>query len=60
MFNDNQIMVIEDKVINKLMFPMHYLAKLRASGSADAEVALRCLNELVHWVRGLRHEAKDN
>lgn len=59
-FTEEQIRLIEDKVINKLVAPMYYLAKLRRQTTDSmCEMALSSLNELVAWVRSLRDEKVD-
>lgn len=57
MFTSDQIAEIEDKVVNKIIYPMVALSKTYKSGTiTDKQIvmSLENLTELYNWVYSLR------
>lgn len=57
MFTEIQIMEIEDKVINKLVYPLVILNRAQRGGyitHTEIERSIKNLSDLFEWVRSLR------
>lgn len=57
MFNSDQISIIEDRVINKILFPIHVLTKAEKEGILTKQhliLAVDNLQDLIDWVKDLR------
>lgn len=55
--NNEQIEVLEDKVINKIVYPLFILNKVyneQITADKELRIALKNLTELYNWIYSLR------
>jgi hypothetical protein len=57
MFDDEQISELEDRITNKIIFPLKMIEKISHSYSVTSEqlmLAKQNLQDLLNWVKSLR------